>query len=141
MTVLPALVPMRLSPGQDLRLALQQWLAEQQLQAAWVVSGIGSLSHAPLRLAGQEGFMTLAGDLEILTLSGSLSLDGAHLHISVATASGQVSGGHLGLGSQVRTTAELLLAPLPSWCFRREPDPDTGHLELVIQRPDRGGRR
>jgi predicted DNA-binding protein with PD1-like motif len=141
MTVLPALVPMRLSPGQDLRLALQQWLAEQQLQAAWVVSGIGSLSLAPLRLAGQEGFMTLAGDLEILTLSGSLSLDGAHLHISVATTSGQVSGGHLGLGSQVRTTAELLVAPLPAWCLRREPDPDTGHLELVIRRHDRGGCR
>lgn len=132
------LVPLRLAPGQDLRLALQQWLEEQNTQAAWVLAGIGSLSLLRLRLAGQEHITVLEGDLEILTLCGSLSIDGAHLHISVASACGQVSGGHLGPGSQVRTTAELLVATLPGWSFRRQPDPQTGHPELVIRRRDGG---
>ena len=47
------------------------------------------------------------GDLEILSLCGTLSTDGAHLHITVANSNGAVIGGHLCCGSLVRTTAEL----------------------------------
>jgi predicted DNA-binding protein with PD1-like motif len=45
--------------------------------------------------------------LEILSLSGTLSRDGAHLHIAVASSNGTVIGGHLCSGSLARTTAEL----------------------------------
>ena len=124
-------LPIRLAPGTDLRLALEQVLQEQKEQAGWVLSGIGSLSVAPLRLAGQDELSILEGDLEILTLTGSLSPDGAHLHISAAAADGQVSGGHLAVGAKVRTTAEVLVALLPSWSFSRELDPDTGFKELM----------
>ena len=126
-------LPIRLAPGTDLRLALEQVLQEQKEQAGWVLSGIGSLSVAPLRLAGEEELSILEGDLEIITLAGSLSPDGAHLHISVAAADGQVSGGHLAVGAKVRTTAEVLMALLPSWSFSRELDPDTGFKELIIR--------
>jgi uncharacterized protein len=126
-------LPIRLAPGTDLRLALEQVLQEQKEQAGWVLSGIGSLSVAPLRLAGQEELTILEGDLEILTLAGSLSLDGAHLHISLAAADGQVSGGHLAVGAKVRTTAEVLVALLPACSFRRELDPSTGFRELMIR--------
>ena len=126
-------LPIRLAPGTDLRLALEQVLQEQKEQAGWVLSGIGSLSVAPLRLAGEEELSILEGDLEIITLAGSLSPDGAHLHISVAAADGQVSGGHLAVGAKVRTTAEVLVALLPSWSFSRELDPDTGFKELMIR--------
>ena len=126
-------LPIRLAPGTDLRLALEQVLQEQKEQAGWVLSGIGSLSVAPLRLAGQEELSILEGDLEILTLTGSLSPDGAHLHISVADSQGRVSGGHLAMGATVRTTAEVLVALLPSCSFRRELDPDTGFKELIIR--------
>jgi predicted DNA-binding protein with PD1-like motif len=34
----------------------------------------------------------------------------------------------------VRTTAEVLLLPLPEWSFNREFDPATGFAELVISR-------
>ena len=98
-----------------------------------MLSGIGSLSVAPLRLAGQEELTVLEGDLEIITLSGSLSPDGAHLHISVADSQGRVSGGHLALGATVRTTAEVLVALLPACSFRRELDPSTGFTELIIR--------
>jgi predicted DNA-binding protein with PD1-like motif len=126
-------VPIRLTPSTDLRLFLEQVLQEQKEQAGWVLSGIGSLSVAPLRLAGQEELTVLEGDLEILTLSGSLSPDGAHLHISVADSQGRVSGGHLAMGATVRTTAEVLVALLPACSFRRELDPSTGFTELIIQ--------
>lgn len=124
------LVPLRLKPGDDLRLALEGWLAQQPEQAGWVLSGIGSLSVAQLRLAGAVGPTRLEGNLEILTLAGSLSMDGAHLHISLANHQGGVVGGHLGPGSLVRTTAEVLVALLPAWSLRRRWDPATGHQEL-----------
>lgn len=126
------MLPVRLAPGTDLRLGLEQVLADQGEQAAWVLSGIGSLSVAPRRLAGQEELTILEGDLEIITLAGSLTSDRAHLHISLAAADGQLSGGHLAFGSKVRTTAEVLVALLPAWSFSRELDPATGYREPII---------
>jgi predicted DNA-binding protein with PD1-like motif len=124
--------PLRLLPGDDLRTALEDVLRQRELRAAFVIQGIGSLSVAQLRFAGVETSTELRGDLEILTLAGSLSPDGAHLHMSVADTQGRVFGGHVAHGCRVRTTAELLLALLPGHRFSREPDPGTGFMELVI---------
>jgi hypothetical protein len=99
-----------------------------------VISGIGSLRHARLRLAGTDEPNVLDGDLEILTLAGTISGDGSHLHMSVADAQGRVFGGHVAYGCTVRTTAEVLLVLLPEWSFNREPDPATGFAELVVKR-------
>lgn len=129
-------LPIRLHPLQDLRSALDAMLAQHKLDAAFVLQGIGSLSVARIRFAGRGEATELRGDLEILTLAGSLSPDGAHLHISVADAEGRVSGGHVAPGCIVRTTAEILLAVLPEHRFSREPDPDSGWDELAI-RPNR----
>ena len=125
-------VPLRLQPGDDLRQALETWTGEQEEQAGCVISGIGSLSVAELRFAGAAAATTIRGDLEILSLSGTLSTDGAHLHIAVADSKGTVFGGHLCPGSLVRTTAELLIGLLPEWRFSREQDPATGYSELRI---------
>jgi hypothetical protein len=88
-----------------------------------------------LRLAGASEVRALAEDLEILTLAGTVADGGAsHLHASVARASGEVVGGHVGVGCIVRTTAEVLLALLPEWHFTRMPDAATGYDELVVKR-------
>jgi predicted DNA-binding protein with PD1-like motif len=87
---------------------------------------------AQLRFAGASKASTIQGDLEILSLAGTLSPDGAHLHIVIADSSGTVIGGHLCAGSLVRTTTELVIGLLPEWRFRRELDPVTGHAELQI---------
>jgi predicted DNA-binding protein with PD1-like motif len=134
-------VPLRLSPGDDLRLALESWMAQQSEQAGCLISGIGSLSVARLRLAGQEAITPLCGELEILSLAGTLSPDGAHLHIAVADNAGTVTGGHLCPGSLVRTTAELVVGLLPEWHFSRELDPATGYAELQIRPDPDGGER
>ena len=131
-------VPLRLQPGDDLRQALETWMGEQEEQAGCVISAIGSLSVAELRFAGAAAATTIRGDLEILSLSGTLSADGAHLHIAVANSKGAVVGGHLCPGSLVRTTAELVIGLLPEWQFRRERDPATGYAELAIKaQPER----
>jgi predicted DNA-binding protein with PD1-like motif len=108
-------------------------MGRQQEQAGCLISGIGSLSVARLRLAGRRQSTTLDGDLEILSLAGTLSADGAHLHIAVADSHGTVIGGHLCAGSLVRTTAELVIGLLPDWRFSRELDAATGWAELQIQ--------
>ncbi len=125
-------VPLRLQPGDDLRRVLEAWMVEQQEQAGCVISAVGSLSAAQLRLAGAAQARAIRGDLEILSLSGTLSPDGSHLHIAVADSSGAVIGGHLCAGSLVRTTAELVIGLLPEWRFSRELDPATGFRELEI---------
>lgn len=127
------MLPLRLSPGDDLRAALDAALAASGAQAAFVVAGIGSLREARLRLAGLDVPRHLVGDLEILTLAGTLGPDGSHLHASVADAQGRVLGGHVAPGCLVRTTAEILLALLDDVRFAREHDARTGYAELAIR--------
>lgn len=125
-------VPLRLQPSDDLRRELEAWMAEQQEQAGCLISAVGSLSVAQLRLAGATEATAICGELEILSLSGTLSPDGAHLHIAIADNKGAVIGGHLCAGSLVRTTAELVIGLLPDWRFNRELDPATGYAGLRI---------
>ena len=125
-------LPLRLNPGDDLRASVVAALVASGHNAGFVLQGIGSLSVAQLRYAGVPQPTELRGDLEILTLAGSVSPDGAHLHMSVSDAEGRVLGGHVGPGCIVRTTAELLLALLPGQRFSREHDPLTGYAELKI---------
>ncbi|MET0981824.1 MAG: PPC domain-containing DNA-binding protein [Telluria sp.] len=126
-------LPIRLRPQQDLRCALESVLAEHELSAAFVLQGIGSLSTARIRFAGMDEATELHGDLEILTLAGSLSPSGVHLHIAVSDAQGSVLGGHVAPGCLVRTTAEILVALLPEHAFSRAPDPESGWDELVVR--------
>jgi len=132
-------LPVRLFPGEDLRRALEAAAAGHGIDAAFVLSGIGSLTDARLRFAGAAEPHRLVGELEILTLSGTLSGVASHLHASVAGSDGRVFGGHVAYGCTIRTTAEVLLAPLDDWRFTREADPATGYAELAIHPKVTGG--
>jgi len=137
-------LPIRLSPGQDLRIAIEAAVRGANCRAAFVLSGIGSLSSAGLRFAGAEQPRRLTGDMEILSLSGTVAFNGAgegarsssHLHMALSTATGEVLGGHVAPGCMVRTTAEVLLALLPEWEFSCAPDAATGYQELEITKRD-----
>ena len=126
--------PLRLNPGDDLRSALEA-LVTQATATAFVVCGIGSLSDPRLRLAGADGATDLVGCFEILTLSGAITPEGAHLHMSVADAQGRVWGGHVVHGNRVRTTAEVLLVRPGEWALSRVHDPATGFKELAVAAP------
>jgi len=127
-------LPLRIPAGADLRAALDGLPAAHGVEAAFVVQAIGSLSVACIRYAGRADLAELRGDLEILTLAGSLGPDGPHLHISVSDADGRVYGGHVAAGCVVRTTAEVLVALLPGHRFSREHDAATGYKELFVHR-------
>ncbi len=128
---------LRLGPGDDLRASLEAAFAalgkEHGIAAACIVSAVGSLSNAVLRYADKPSGSETGGPLELLMLSGTLSADGAHLHGSVADSQGQVKGGHIMQGCIVRTTAEVVIALLPGWEFRRELDAATGYKELAAR--------
>jgi predicted DNA-binding protein with PD1-like motif len=127
------LLPIRLFPGVDLRRALEDATAGQSTESAFVVAGIGSLVEANLRYAGEAAESRIAGPLEILSVSGTLTSSGAHLHMSVSDSRGRVFGGHVGYGNTIRTTAEVLLALLQEWSLSREHDAATGFNELVVR--------
>lgn len=124
--------PLRLPPGADLRQALEA-IAASGVQSAFVVSGIGSLSDPRIRFANASAATTLPGAFELLTLSGSVTPTGAHLHMTVSDRQGQVFGGHVAEGNIIRTTAEILLAWLPEHALAREHDPATGFDELTVR--------
>jgi hypothetical protein len=127
-------LPIRLPPGCDLRREVERAVAALPERSAFVLSGIGSLTEACIRFAGAESATALVEPLEVLSLAGSITPEGAHLHASVSTASGSVLGGHLGYGCLVRTTAEVLVAVLPEWRLWREHDSASGYNELAIAR-------
>ncbi|MCY7324455.1 MAG: DUF296 domain-containing protein, partial [Phormidesmis sp. CAN_BIN36] len=70
---------------------------------------------------------------EILSLNGTLSVNGLHLHIAIADSVGNTIGGHLDNDSIIYTTAEIAIGASEDLIFLRSPDPQTGFLELEIQ--------
>ena len=126
----------RLGPGQDLRGGLLELAARgRPWRAGWVATCVGSLSRVELRLAGRSGPTVLEGRFEIVALVGTLSPDGAHLHLAVADEDGRTAGGHLRAGCLVRTTAEVVLTVTDELAFGRVHDPATGYDELTVDGP------
>ncbi len=123
----------RLSPGMDLRVELERLTRDFEIEAGCIVTAVGSLSRANLRYGGRSEGVVTAGDLEIVSLVGTLSPDGAHLHLIVADADGRTVGGHMLSGCIVRTTAEIVIGDLAGTRFSREMDPATGFRELKIE--------
>ncbi|CAK9036316.1 unnamed protein product [Durusdinium trenchii] len=118
---------------------LMAYAHQQKLQAASIVSCVGSLRKASLRLAdathdARDKELHFDEKLEITSLVGTLGLEGGHLHMSVANKEGCVFGGHVLPGCQIFTTAEIILVHLQDLTFSRRHDPATGFGELVVQR-------
>ncbi len=125
--------PIRVPPGVDLRKYLEAYAFPNGSRSGFVVAGLGSLTNPKLRFAAQEAETPIPGPVELVSISGSLSEDGAHVHVTVSTSEGQVLGGHLCYGAEVRTTVELLLAPVVGFNLTRAHDPATGYKELSVQ--------
>ena len=123
---------LRLKPGDDLRQQLAAFVQAHRIQAGTLLTCVGSLTVATLRLANQEGPTVYRGHFEIVSLVGTLSTNGSHLHLAIADSTGRTIGGHLLEGCRVYTTAEIVLGELPALEFRREPDPAFGYRELAV---------
>ena len=104
-------VPLHLEAGIDVRRSLEQ-LALEHNAGGFVLSVVGNLSQAAFACPGKSAPTVLAGELEIITLQGTISPDGVHLHLSFSDASCQVWGGHLEHGTLVLRGADLLVGLL-----------------------------
>lgn len=122
----------RLHPGDDLKKSILQICHQFQIQAGVIASGVGSLSHAEIRLADGKSPTQMKGPFEIVSLTGTCCKNGIHLHISLANKEGTVIGGHLLDGCLIHTTAEIVIFELKNYQFYRQPDSKTGYLELEI---------
>ena len=125
---------LRLIPGQDLKNEIQAFVHRENLQAAFVITCVGSLQQAVIRPANQHNTIILEDKFEIVSLTGTLSPDGLHLHIALSDSLGNTIGGHLQEGNLIYTTAELVLGEAESLRFSREVDPGTTYKELKVQK-------
>ena len=104
-------LPLKLTPGSDLRLSLEE-LARTQHLSGFVLGVVGNLSRAAFQCPGQPQPTVLEGDLEVITLNGTLSPEGVHLHLSLSDGACQVWGGHLEPGTLVQKGVDLLVGVL-----------------------------
>ncbi|MEX0587872.1 MAG: DUF296 domain-containing protein [Cyanobium sp.] len=104
-------LPLHLEAGSDVRLSLEQ-LAIQHNAGGFVLSVVGNLSQAAFACPGKLAPSIMAGELEIITLQGTLAPEGVHLHLSFSDGECQVWGGHLEHGTIVLRGADLLVGLL-----------------------------
>jgi uncharacterized protein len=124
---------LRLKPNQDLKVELKKFTVENDLRAGFILTTVGSLKKAELRLANQKERTSFNENFEITSLVGTLCRDGLHLHMSLANTKGKVIGGHVEEGCIVYTTAEIVLGESTNHTFSRVLDPETGFYELEIR--------
>ena len=123
----------RLLPGQDLKSTIQRYADEHHIEAGWIASCAGSLTAYCLRFANQPQASAGVGHFEIVSLSGTVSMHGSHLHLAIADEGGRTIGGHLMDRCIVYTTAEIVLAESPRLVFRRAKDGSTPWEELQVE--------
>lgn len=124
----------RLKPGADLKESIQSFVNEQHIKAGWIVTCAGSLTNYQVRLANQPAGSSGSGYFEIVGLTGTVSENGSHRHISFSDHTGKTTGGHLMPGCIVYTTAEIVLQSSDSLVFKREKDGTTPWEELKIEK-------
>ncbi|KAF0023959.1 hypothetical protein F2P81_024589 [Scophthalmus maximus] len=123
-------------PGQELLGSLQAFVQERRLRAPFVLTCVGSVTKATLRLANATASNTneviqLSGRHEIVSLVGTLNPE-AHLHVCLSDAEGRTVGGHVLGDLEVFTTAEVVVGEAVDLRFTRETDERTGFPELVV---------
>ena len=104
-------LPLKLAPGSDLRLSLEE-LAQRDGISGFVLGVVGNLTKASFQCPGQAEPTVLEGDLEVITLNGTFSPEGVHLHLSLSDGACQVWGGHLEPGTVVQKGVDLLIGVL-----------------------------
>lgn len=136
--------PIRLRPGDDLVSSLENAasiaMSTSNTSSAFVLTTVGSVDKITLRMANAcqtNGESTNEirewnERMEIVSLTGTFSSSGKHLHMSLSDAQGRVIGGHL-VSGRIFTTLECVLGTIQNVTFTREIDESTGYRELVIK--------
>jgi predicted DNA-binding protein with PD1-like motif len=125
----------RLKPGQDLKQSIDSFVKVNQMHAGWIATCVGSLTEYNIRFANQEKGYSDKGHFEIVSLVGTVSVNGSHIHLCIADSTGKTIGGHLLDGCKIYTTAEIVITESKEFIFTREKDGSTPWEELQVQKP------
>ncbi len=121
----------RLMPGDDLKRALENIVDLDEFKSGIIICMVGSLNDAILRMSNGKN-KKFKGFFEIVSVVGTISINGIHVHISISDADGMVYGGHLLEGCKIHTTAEVAIIKSKIH-FKRIYDPKTGYKEFVAK--------
>ncbi len=124
----------RLKPGQDLKQSIDSFVEAKNIQAGCIAACVGSLTEYNIRFANQEKGYSDKGHFEILSLAGTVSVNGSHIHLSISDSTGKTIGGHLLTSCKVYTTAEIVIGEAIDLIFTREKDGSTPWEELQIKK-------
>ena len=123
----------RLHRGDDLKQSILEFCRMNNINSGIIACAVGCCSKVKFRLAGAESFYEDERDYEIVSIMGTISKDGAHIHISFADDTGKVVGGHLTEGCIINTTCEVSIIKSDKYKLSREYDEETCYKELVIE--------
>ena len=123
----------RLHRGDDLKQSILEFCRMNNINSGIIACAVGCCSKVKFRLAGAENFYEDERDYEIVSIMGTISNDGVHIHISFADDTGKVVGGHLTEGCIINTTCEVSIIKSDKYKLSREYDEETCYKELVIE--------
>lgn len=124
----------RLTKGMDLKKEIIKFCEDNNIKAGIIGACVGCCYEINFRLAGGDDFYHNEADYEIVSMTGTISEDGVHIHVSFSDREGNTVGGHLTEGCLVNTTAEVCIIEIGNYKLAREYDEDTGYKELVIEK-------
>lgn len=123
---------MRLMPGEDLILSIHRYCKTHSIKAGFIGTCVGSFQRVVFRKGYDKTLFTMDGPFEIVSMEGTVSNQGMHIHTAVSDKSFKVYGGHLVSGSLVDTTAEIVIIELENHELSRTKGDLTGFKELKI---------
>ena len=124
----------RLKPGDDLKRQIECFVKDKGILAGWIGCGVGSLTRYNIRFANHAEGSQDEGHFEIVSLMGTVAVNGSHVHISISDDKGQTIGGHLLKGNVVYTTVEIVVVEVDDYIFTRVNDGSTQWKELQIKK-------
>lgn len=123
----------RLIRGNDIKKEIIAYCQKKNIEAGVIISAVGCIKHLHIRLAEAKDYIDKEENYEIVSITGTVSKDDVHIHMSVSDNTGKTIGGHLKDGTIVDTTCEVVIYELKDYIFTREPDSITGYDELSIK--------
>ena len=139
-------IAVRLKPGTDVLLGLQEACERNGIINGVILSAIGSLQDPhfcnPVELPTKAGYgygetLHLTGPIELTSASGIICHDdegntNLHVHMTVTDRHGNAHGGHLVEGTKVLLTVDVILAEIEGLVMGRKFDEE---LEVPLFAP------
>ena len=112
-------ISLKLFKDSDLLKSLQN-IASNENSYGYVLSIVGNLSMACIKCPGDKEASNFKGELEIISLSGTLSEQKCHLHLSFSNSDCETFSGHLMEDTFILGRADILIGLMDSNDYETE---------------------